>query len=73
MLDLNFDLTNIVLSIIFGIIGMGYYSYGKKQNSYFLIAGIALMIYPYFISQITWLIIIGLFLCALPFILSKIN
>ncbi len=68
MLDL--DPTMIFFSIVFGIVGMGYWSYGKKQNQNFLIAGIVLMVYPYFVNTLWLLISIGLAVTAAPFLLT---
>ncbi len=52
-------------------IGLGYFIYGKKiADFHFLIAGIALMIYPYFFAG-TLLIVIGIILLASPFVLKR--
>jgi hypothetical protein len=57
--------------IIFSIIGLGYFTYGKKsQQLLMLICGIALMGYSYFVDGIGYIILIGVGLIALPFILG---
>ena len=55
---------------IIGMIGMGYFIYGKKvSNFYVLISGIVMMIYPYFVSNIFVSIAVGITLIILPFYL----
>ncbi len=61
-----------VWSIVFGIIGMGYFSFGKKQDkNIFLLSGIALIIFPYFVDGLSTIIIIGIGLGLLPFVALK--
>ena len=58
----------IIWGMVFGIIGMGFFVYGKKQKVVVpLFAGIALFIIPYFISNVYALIIAGLILMVLPY------
>ena len=58
--------------IIFSIIGLGYFTYGKKSKQLLmLICGIALMGYSYFVDGIVYIILIGVGLIALPFILGR--
>ena len=67
-----FSTTNIIIGIITGAFGLAYFVYGKKQEEYvFLIAGLALMIYPYLFSNLALLIVIGLALVALPFLVRQ--
>ena len=62
----------IIAMIIFSIIGLGYFTYGKKsQQLLMLICGIALMGYSYFVDGIVYIILIGVGLIALPFILGR--
>ncbi len=70
---MDLDPTTIFLSIIFGVIGMGYFSYGKKQNPFFMVTGILLMVFPYFTSNIAAICGIGVLLLVLPFILTKLG
>ena len=64
------DYTSLWWSLIFGCIGLGYFSYGKKQKRTMpWVCGIALMVFPYFVSATLWLVLIGLILLALPFVL----
>jgi hypothetical protein len=44
--------TAIMLNLFFGVIGMAYFIYGKKQSHLVaLFAGLALMVVPYFIGN----------------------
>ena len=62
----------IIAMIIFSIIGLGYFTYGKKSNQLLmLICGIALMGYSYFVDGILYIILIGVGLIALPFVLGR--
>jgi len=63
---------SIITMVIFSIIGMGYFAYGKKsQQILMVICGIALMGYPYFVTGAIYIIMIGVALSALPFILGR--
>ena len=61
-----------VWSIVFGIIGWGYFSFGRKQDkNIFLLSGIALMLFPYLIDGLTTTIMVGISLGFLPFVALK--
>lgn len=60
----------IIFSIFFSIIGIAYFSYGKKGYPIFMVSGGLLMIYPYFIGTLFWLIVVGILLSAIPFLLK---
>ena len=63
---------SIIAMVIFSIVGMGYFVYGKKsQQLLILICGIALMGYSYFVDGTVYIILIGVGLGALPFILGR--
>ena len=63
---------SIIAMIIFSIIGLGYFTYGKKSKQLLmLICGIALMGYSYFVDGLVYIILIGVGLIALPFILGR--
>jgi hypothetical protein len=56
------------LSLLFGMIGMGYFMYGKNQkNGLCMIVGIVLGVYPYFISNTFAIVAMGVLLMAAPF------
>ncbi len=58
----------LIWGIVFGAIGLGFFTYGKKQKAVVpLITGIALFMFPYFISNVYMLVIVGVILVALPF------
>ena len=58
----------IMLSLLFGSIGSGYFVYGRKQSNLIaLLAGLALCVFPYFISSGWLMIVVGLVLVAVPF------
>ncbi|AWP22008.1 amino acid transport protein [Acidiferrobacter sp. SPIII_3] len=62
---------DLILGLIFGIIGSAYFVYGRKQqHASALFAGVALMIFPMLVSQEVWLIIGGLAFTVLPFVVS---
>lgn len=63
----------IIASLFFGVIGMGYFSYGKKRHQQgILYTGILLMSYSYFIEDTVMMALIGVEICFLPFILTLI-
>lgn len=63
---------SIITMVIFSIIGMGYFAYGKKSRQILMVVcGIALMVYSYFVTGTVYIILIGAALSALPFILGR--
>lgn len=62
--------TVFYMALFWGLIGMSYFVYGKKQGNFIaLMAGMGLMIFPYFVSK-TWVsAAVGIVLVILPFIL----
>jgi len=63
---------SIIAMIIFSVIGIGYFTYGKKsQQLLMVICGIALMGYSYFVDGTVYIILIGAGLSGLPFILAR--
>jgi len=62
------DQTSLLLMVLFGAIGMGWFVYGKKAPRLgFVIAGIALMVFPYVVSNVWTMGIVGAALTILPF------
>ncbi len=58
----------LVWGMLFGAVGLGFFSYGKKQKAVVpLLTGIALFAFPYFISNVYLLVIVGILLVALPY------
>jgi hypothetical protein len=63
---------SIIAMVIFSVIGLGYFTYGKKSQQFLmLICGIALMGYSYFVNGTVYIILIGVGLSALPFIFGR--
>ena len=59
--------TSLMVSVLFGSIGTGYFIYGKKQRQVIpLPTGIALCVYPYFLSNAYALVVVGILLMAVP-------
>ena len=66
------DADGFFLSIIFGVIGMAYFVYGKKNARLIpLIFGMALCAFPYFISNLTAMIAVGSALTLAPWFLRS--
>ncbi len=60
--------TSLMLGLIWGAIGSGYFIYGKKQGrAVFLLCGIVLCVFPMVISDLTAGTVIGLLLTFAPF------
>ncbi len=63
---------NLFFSIVFGMLGVGYTMYGRKQNDlYFILAGLGLMSYTFVVDSTAAVIWVGAVLSVIPFILSK--
>jgi hypothetical protein len=62
--------TTLMVSVLFGSGGAGYFIYGKQQRQVIpLLTGLALCVYPYFVSNGYALVIVGLLLTALPWLI----
>ena len=60
--------SQILWSMLFGSIGMGFFLYGKKQKAVVpLLTGITLFIFPYFISNVYALVAVGAGIVAVPY------
>ncbi len=63
------SLATLIWAIIFGSIGLGFFVYGRKQQTMIpLFCGLGLMIFPYFIHNTIALVISGAILIAIPWI-----
>jgi hypothetical protein len=61
----------LVIGILAGAIGVGYFMYGKRQTKFApLLCGMALCVYPYFVDSVAWLVVIGAALMAAPFLID---
>lgn len=66
------DTTNIMLSLLFGICGMGFLTYGKKAGQLVPVGvGLILMVCPYFISSTLVMMIVCGGLISVPFVLRQ--
>ena len=65
------DITTwLIIGVITGSVGTGYFVYGKKQGKLGpMLAGAALCFYPYFTSDLWVTILVGVVLMAAPFVL----
>jgi len=62
------DTSHLIWGMLFGAIGLGFFTYGKKQRAVVpLFTGIALFVFPYFISNSVILVLVGLVLVVLPY------
>ena len=62
------NLTWLLLSLLFSVIGMGYLMYGKRMAEFVPVGvGLALMVVPYFISSNVLMVIVCVALMAAPF------
>ena len=58
-----------VFSVIFSVIGIGYFSLGRRRdNAAMLYSGAGLMLFPYFVDGLVKTIIIGILLVIVPFV-----
>ena len=64
-------MNSLVVGLIAGAIGMGYFIYGKRQLKIVpMVAGVLLCIYPYFVDSLLWLSLVGLILISAPFLID---
>ncbi|NOZ36819.1 MAG: hypothetical protein GXP11_01895 [Gammaproteobacteria bacterium] len=67
------DPSLLLWGVIFGGIGLGFFTYGKKQKAVVpLLIGLALFVFPYFISNVYLLVLVGSALVALPYVIKKL-
>ena len=60
--------STLIMGVIFGAIGLGFFVYGKKQKTIIpLFCGIVLIILPYFIPNMYILILSGIIIVAIPY------
>ncbi len=59
--------TTLLLGVLFGSLGLGYFVYGRKQKEGIpLVCGLALMAVPCFTSNVIVMLVVGAVLGALP-------
>jgi hypothetical protein len=63
---------SIIVGIFMGIIGMGYFIYGKKNAEFnFLLFGVVLMIYPYLVKSAVTSLVLGVIFTLCPFLIKR--
>jgi hypothetical protein len=66
------ETNQLLLSLLFGMIGLGMFMYGKKAERYVALgAGVGLMVVPYFISNLLLMTGVCLALMALPWVMRE--
>lgn len=61
------DTNLLMVSFLFGIIGMGFFGYGKKAGRFVIMGvGAGLMVIPYFITSLLLMLIVCAALMAVP-------
>ena len=64
-------MNSLLVGVIAGAIGMGYFIYGKRQAKLVpMVAGALLCVYPYFLDSLLWLCVMGLLLIVAPFLID---
>lgn len=58
----------LVWGVLFGAVGLGFFTYGKKQRSVVpLLAGVGLFVIPYVIPNAYLLVLAGAAIMAVPY------
>ena len=69
-LILGMTINGLMAAFFFSIIGMCYFSYGRKaDHTFVLICGVILMGFPYFVSNTIYILLIGITIGLLPMLL----
>jgi hypothetical protein len=64
-------MNSLIVGIIAGAFGMGYFIYGKRQAKFVpMLVGVMLCIYPYFIESFLWSSVVGVVLLITPFLID---
>ncbi|HNV68992.1 MAG TPA: hypothetical protein PKO06_04780 [Candidatus Ozemobacteraceae bacterium] len=64
----TWNTSSLMLGLIWGAIGSGYFIYGKKQGrAVFLLCGVVLCVFPMVITDVTTGTVVGLLLTFAPF------
>jgi hypothetical protein len=66
--EVNLSASALIIGLIAGAVGTGYFIYGKRQQRFApMLAGVLLGVYPFFTENPLLLIAIGAALMAAPF------
>ena len=64
--------TSLFLSFLFGVFGLAYFVYGKKQANWVaMMCGAGLCLFPYFVSAIWLMVVVGVVLLVAPFVFRE--
>lgn len=64
------DPSKLFVEFLFGMVGTGYFIYGKKAGKMlFLGCGLALGLFPYFVENWVALLLVGASLVGVPFLI----
>lgn len=67
-MHVTMNMSTIMWGLLFGSIGFGFFSYGRKQRKVVpLVVGIILVSYPYFVNNTYAVAGIGVALMAVPY------
>ena len=65
------DTVLLLWGMLFSMIGIGFFMYGKRQKALVPLAcGLILMIYPYFISNAIVMVVIAVALMTIPYFIE---
>jgi hypothetical protein len=66
------DTTNLMFSLLFGMVGAGMVMFGKKAGRMIPMgAGLGLCVLPYFLTNTIALVSVCVALCAAPFLVRE--
>jgi hypothetical protein len=69
---MDLDPTYLMLALLFGMVGMALFMYGKKaQRMPHLMAGVALMTCPYFITNVIAMMSVCIVVAVMPFVMPQ--
>ena len=69
---MDLDPTYLMLALLFGMVGMALFMYGKKtQRLPHLMAGVALMTCPYFITNVIAMMSVCIVVAIMPFVMPQ--
>ncbi|MBT8486991.1 MAG: hypothetical protein HKO59_07750 [Phycisphaerales bacterium] len=69
---MSMDTTTLFLSVLFGAIGVGLLTYGKRSERLLhMLAGVGLIACPYVIPSVAALLAVGSLLVATPFLAGR--
>jgi hypothetical protein len=67
------DMNSLLLSLVFGTVGLGFLLYGKNAGRLSPVAaGLGLMVFPYFVPNLLLLSVLCAALMAVPFVLRGV-